>query len=124
MSAFSAHGGEQPAQGYDFVSTRTHDGRTVRLLTLIDEYTRECLALRVARRLGSLDVLDTVADVMLRRGIPTLLRSDNGPEFIAACLRQWLAAVGVGTLYIEPGSESYRERRRPNLLNQATSACS
>ena len=63
---------------YDFVSTRTHDGRTVRLLTLIDEHTRECLALRVARRLGSLDVLDTVADVMLRRGIPTHLRSDNG----------------------------------------------
>ena len=63
---------------YDFVSTRTHDGRTVRLLTLIDEHTRECLALRVARRLGSLDVLDTVADVMLRRGIPTHLRSDYG----------------------------------------------
>ena len=63
---------------YDFVSTRTHDGRTVRLRTLIDEHTRECVALRVARRLESLDVLDTVADVMLRRGIPTHLRSDNG----------------------------------------------
>ena len=62
---------------YDFVSTRTHDGRTVRLLTLIDEYTRECLALRVARRLGSLDVMDAVADVMLMRGIPAHLRADN-----------------------------------------------
>ena len=109
---------------YDFVSTRTHDGRTVRLLTLIDEHTRECLALRVARRLGSLDVLDTVADVMLRRGIPTHLRSDNGPEFIAACLRQWLAAVGVGTLYIEPGSpwengycESFNSKLRDEFLN-------
>ena len=109
---------------YDFVSTRTHDGRTVRLRTLIDEHTRECVALRVARRLGSLDVLDTVADVMLRRGIPTHLRSDNGPECIAACLRQWLAAVGGGTCYIEPGSpwehgygESFNSKLRDEFLN-------
>jgi putative transposase len=108
---------------YDFVSTRTHDGRTVRVLTLIDEYTRECLALRVARRLGSLDVLDTVADVMLMRGIPVHLRSDNGPEFIAACVRQWLATMGVGTLYIEPGSpwengycESFNSKLRDEFL--------
>ena len=109
---------------YDFVSTRTHDGRTVRLLTLIDEYTRECLALRVARRLGSLDVMDAVADVMLMRGIPAHLRSDNGPEFIAACVRQWLAALGVRTLYIEPGSpwengycESFNSKLRDEFLN-------
>ena len=109
---------------YDFVSTRTHDGRTVRLLTLIDEYTRECLALRVARRLGSLDVMDAVADVMLMRGIPAHLRSDNGPEFIAACVRQWLAALGVRTLYIEPGRpwengycESFNSKLRDEFLN-------
>jgi transposase InsO family protein len=65
----------------------------VRVLTLIDEYTRECLALRVARRLNSLDVIDTLADVMLTRGIPGHLRTDNGSEFIAACVRQFLATV-------------------------------
>jgi transposase InsO family protein len=89
---------------YDFVSARTHDGRTLRLLTLIDEYTRECLAIRVARRLGSQEVIETLADVMLVRGIPEYLRSDNGPEFVARELRQWLAKLGAGTLYIEPGS--------------------
>ena len=89
---------------YDFVSARTHDGRTLRLLTLIDEYTRECLAIRVARRLGSAEVLETLADVMLWHGIPEYIRSDNGPEFIAKELRQWLAKPGTGTLYIEPGS--------------------
>ena len=109
---------------YDFVSTRTHDGRTVRLLTLVDEYTRECLALRVARRLGSLDVMDAVAAGMLMRGIPAHLRSDNGPEFIAACVRQWLAALGVRTRYIEPGSpwengycESFNSKLRDEFLN-------
>ena len=88
---------------YDFVSARTHDGRTLRLLTLIDEYTRECLAIRVARRLGSAEVLETLADVMLWHGIPEYIRSDNGPEFIAKELRQWLAKLGTRTLYIEPG---------------------
>jgi len=109
---------------YDFVSTRTHDGRSVRVLTLIDEYTRECLALRVARRLNSLDVIDTLADVTLTRGIPGHLRSDNGSEFIAACVRQWLATVGVQTLYIEPGSpwengycESFNSKLRDEFLN-------
>lgn len=80
---------------YDFVSATTHDGRTLRLLALIDEYTRECLAIRVARRLGSHEVLDTLADVTLWRGIPEHIRSDNGPEFIARALRQWLTTLGA-----------------------------
>ena len=88
---------------YDFVSALTHDGRSLRLLTLIDEYTRECLAIRVARRLGSQEVIETLADVMLVRGIPEYLRSDNGPELVARELRKWLANLGIGTLYIEPG---------------------
>jgi len=72
---------------YDFVSARTQEGRRLRILTLIDEYTRECLALRVARRLNSWDVIETLSDVMLWRGIPQHLRSDNGPEFVSQPLR-------------------------------------
>jgi putative transposase len=109
---------------YDFVSAVTHDGRTLRILVLIDEYTRECLALRVERRLNSLDVIDTLADVMLRRGIPEHIRSDNGPEFIARELQRWLAKVGTQTLYIERGSpwengycESFNGKLRDELLN-------
>ena len=109
---------------YDFVSAMTHDGRTLRILTLIDEYTRECLALRVARRLNSLEVIDTLADVMLQRGIPEHIRSDNGPEFIARELQRWLAKVGTRTLYIERGSpwengycESFNGKLRDELLN-------
>ena len=78
---------------YDFVSAQTHDGRTLRLLTLIDEYTRECLAIRVARRLSSQDVIETLADVMLVRGIPEHIRSDNGPEMTAKiCASGWPAS--------------------------------
>src|SRR6266852_5787685 len=109
---------------YDFVSAMTQDGRTLRILTLIDEYTRECLALRVARRLNSLEVIDTLADVMLERGIPEHIRSDNGPEFIARELRQWLGRVGTQTLYIERGSpwengycESFNGKLRDECLN-------
>jgi len=109
---------------YDFVSAVTHDGRTLRILVLIDEYTRECLALRVERRLNSLDVIDTLADVMLRRGIPEHIRSDNGPEFIARELQKWLANVGTRTLYIERGSpwengycESFNGKLRDECLN-------
>jgi putative transposase len=94
------------------------------LLTLIDEYTRECLAIRVARRLGSQEVIETLADVMLVRGIPEYLRSDNGPEFVARELRKWLANLGTGTLYIEPGSpwengycESFNGKLRDECLN-------
>ena len=89
---------------YDFVSTKTHDGRTVRMLNLIDEYTRECFAIRTERRLGSKDVLETLADVMIAHGVPEHIRSDNGPEFVAKELRKWLAKAGTKTMYIEPGS--------------------
>ena len=109
---------------YDFVSAMTHDGRTLRMLTLIDEYTRECLAIRVARRLGSYEVIEALADVMLWRGIPENIRSDNGPEFVAKELRKWLGSLGTGTLYIEPGSpwengycESFNGKLRDECLN-------
>ena len=109
---------------YDFVSAMTHDGRTIRMLTMIDEYTRECLAIRVARRLGSYEVIEALADVMLGRGVPENIRSDNGAEFVAKELRKWLANVGTGTLYIEPGSpwengycESFNGKLRDECLN-------
>ncbi|MGC1222050.1 MAG: IS3 family transposase [Candidatus Sulfotelmatobacter sp.] len=109
---------------YDFVKAMTHDGRALRILVVIDEYTRECLALRVARRLGSLQVIETLADVMLVRGIPEHIRSDNGPEFIAKELRKWLGQLGTKTLYIEPGSpwengycESFNGKLRDEFLN-------
>ena len=109
---------------YDFVEAQTHDGRKVRLMTLIDEFTRECLAIRVARRINSLGVLETMADAMLVRGIPEHIRSDNGPEMTAKIVRNWLANVGAKTLYIEPGSpwengycENFNGKLRDELLN-------
>jgi transposase InsO family protein len=109
---------------YDFVQAMTHDGRALRILVVIDEYTRECLALRVERRLGSLQGIETLADVMLVRGIPEHIRSDNGPEFIATELRKWLSKLGTKTLYIEPGSpwengycESFNGKLRDEFLN-------
>jgi transposase InsO family protein len=109
---------------YDFVSARTHDGRALRILALIDEYTRECLALRVARRLNRRDVIETLSDGMLWRGIPEPLRSDNGPEFVAQQLRDWMKTLGTGALYIEPGSpwengygESFNGKLRDECLN-------
>jgi len=109
---------------YDFVSAKTHDGRTLRMLTVIDEYTRECLAIRVARRLGRYEVIEALADVMLFRGVPENIRSDNGAEFVAKELRQWLAKLGTGTLYITPGSpwengycESFNGKLRDECLN-------
>ena len=109
---------------YDFVQTRTAEGRAVRLLTLMDEYTRECLAIRVERQLSSEEVIETLADLFVRRGVPAYLRSDNGPEFVAQTLRDWLARLEVGTLYIEPGSpwengyiESFNGKLRDELLN-------
>ena len=109
---------------YDFVSARTHDGKLLRILTLIDEYTRECLALRVARRLNSQDVIETLSEVMLWRAIPEYIRSDNGPEFVARQLRDWLQGLGTRPLYIEPGSpwengycESFNGKLREECLN-------
>jgi putative transposase len=109
---------------WDFVMERTHDGRVLKILVLIDEYTRTCLALHVARQIRSNDVIDALADVMVEHGVPAYLRSDNGPEMIATNLRRWLAAVGSQTLYIEPGSpwengycESFNGKFRDELLN-------
>lgn len=109
---------------WDFVMDRTDDGRPIKILTLIDEFTRECLAIHVARRIRASDVIDIFADVMQTRGVPEHLRSDNGPEMIAKNLRRWLARVGAKTLYITPGSpwengycESFNGRLRDELLN-------
>ena len=109
---------------YDFVACRTSDGRPLRLLNLIDEFTRECLSIDVARRLTADDVLERLTDLFVRRGVPGYVRSDNGSEFTATAVRQWLARVGVRTLYIEPGSpwengyvESFNGRLRDELLN-------
>ena len=109
---------------YDFVAERTHDGRAVRILAIVDEYTRECLALRVARSLKSEDVLETLADLFVQRGTPAYIRSDNGPEFTAKAVREWLERVEVQTLFIEPGSpcengyvESFNGKFRDELLN-------
>ncbi len=89
---------------FDFVEARTNDGRRLRLMTLIDEFSRRCLAIHVARRINALGVIETLADVMLFQGIPVYIRSDNGPEMVAKVLRQWLTELGSKSLYIEPGS--------------------
>ena len=109
---------------FDFVETRTNDGRRLRLMTLIDEFSRRCLAIHVARRINALDVIETLADVMLFEGIPAYIRSDNGPEMVAKVLRQWLKRLGSKSLYIEPGSpwengycESFNGKLRDELLN-------
>ena len=109
---------------YDFVAERTHDGRTLKLLTVVDEHTRECLAIVVARRITSHEVIMTLADLFLAYGIPEHIRSDNGPEFVAKAVREWLADLGVQTLFIEPGSpwengyiESFNSKLRDELLN-------
>ena len=112
---------------YDFVQTRTEDGRGVRLLTVMDEYTWECLAIRAARSIRPPDVIETLAQVMLTRGVPDHIRSDNGPEFTARAVREWLGRVGASTLYIEPGSpwengyiESFNGKLRDELLDRET----
>ena len=110
---------------YDFVQARTHDGRAFRMLTVIDEFTRECLAIDVARRLSSEDVLERLSDLFVRRGVPDHVRSDNGSEFTARSVRDWLGRVGVRTLFIEPGSpwengyvESFNGKLRDELMNR------
>jgi transposase InsO family protein len=109
---------------YDFVEDRTHDGRKYRMLNVIDEFTHECLAIRVARRLKAIDVIDVLSDLFILRGVPGHIRSDNGPEFVAKALREWIGAVGAKTAYITPGSpwengyvESFNARLRDELLN-------
>ena len=103
---------------------RTHDGRAFRTLNVLDEFTRESLAIRVRRKLSSTDVIDVLTDLFILRGIPAYVRSDNGPEFVAEAVRRWITAVGARTAFIEPGSpwengyiESFNARLRDELLN-------
>ena len=110
---------------YDFVQGRTHDGRSFRMLTLIDEFTRECLSIDVARQLNSEDVLERLTWLMVTRGVPNHIRSDNGPEFTAKVVRKWLERMGVRTLFVEPGSpwengyvESFNGKLADELLER------
>ena len=109
---------------YDFVMDRTHDGRAYRLLTVIDEHSRQCLAIRTERRQNQETVLETLADLFLLHGPPDYIRSDNGAEFTATAVREWLHRLDVQTLFIEPGSpwengynESFNGKLRDELLN-------
>lgn len=106
------------------MAARTHDGRPLRLLTILDEYTRECLAIQVERRLGTDDVLGRLTELLIFRGVPEYIRSDNGAEFTSLAVREWLKELGVQTLFIEPGSpwengyiESFNGKLRDELLN-------
>lgn len=109
---------------YDFVADRLSNGKKIRMLTVIDEYSRTCLAIRVDHRLNSDHVLDTLSDLFLSEGMPDYIRSDNGSEFTAHTLKAWLHQLKVKTAYIEPGSpwengynESFNGRLRDELLN-------
>jgi len=110
---------------YDFMADRTSDGRPFRILTIIDEYTRECLAIVVDRRITSQDVIDKLFQLFVFRGVPKHIRSDNGSEFTARAVRAWLSRLGVKTLFIEKGSpwengyiESFNGKLRDELLNR------
>jgi len=116
--------GKRSAAEKDFVQDRTADGRVYRTLNIIDEFTREALMIRVDRKLNSTDVVDALTDLFIQRGTPEFIRSDNGPEFIALKVRDWISAVGAKTAYITPGSpwengycESFNARFRDELLN-------
>ena len=109
---------------YDFVADRTHDGRPIKMLTVIDEYSRECLAIVVEQRLQSDDVLSCITELFVKHGPPEHIRSDNGSEFTARVVHQWLKRLGVQTLFIEPGrpwengyNESFNGKFRDELLN-------
>lgn len=110
---------------YDFVMDRTSDGRSFRMLTILDEHSRECLSIPIKRRLTSQDVLDELYRLFLLRGTPEYIRSDNGSEFTAKVVREWLHDLGVKTLFIEPGSpwengyiESFNGKLRDDLLDR------
>jgi transposase InsO family protein len=110
---------------YDFVEDRTHDGRKYRMLNVLDEFTHESLAIRVARKLKAIDVIDVLSDLFIARGVPGHIRSDNGPEFVAKAVQEWIGAVGAKTAYIAPASpwengyiESFNARLRDELLNE------
>lgn len=109
---------------YDIVHERTHDGRTLKIFTVIDEFTRESLAISVSRTLTSQEVIEQLADLFLVRGVPEHIRSDNGPEFTAKAVIQWLQSLEVKPLFIEPGSpwengyiESFNGKLRYELLD-------
>lgn len=109
---------------YDMMMARTHDGRAFRMLTIIDEYTRESLCIKVARSITAEDVIQQLTDLFIRMGVPEHVRSDNAPEFTAKAIRKWLNDIEVKTLYIEPGSpwengyiESFNGKLRDELLN-------
>ena len=89
---------------YDFVHHHTDEGKAFRTLNILNEHSRECLAIRVKRKLNSTEVIDAVTDLFIWRCVPAYIRSDNGPEFIAQAVRDWIAAVGAKTAYIEPGA--------------------
>lgn len=110
---------------WDFIHDRTSNGRSLKWISVVDEYTRECLVLEVGRSLTAVDVIDAIAESMKRRGAPKHIRSDNGPEFIAGALQRWLERAKVKTLYVAPGSpwqngyaESFHARLRDELLEQ------
>ncbi len=112
---------------YDFVADRTSDGRPLKMLTVVDEFTRECLAIDVERRADAMRVLERLAALFIERGAPDYLRSDNGGEFTARAVRNWLNRVGVKTLFIAPGSpwengyvESFNGKFRDECLNGET----
>jgi len=109
---------------YDLMSARTHDGRALRILNIMDEYTRECLDITVERSITAQTVIHKLADLFMARGVPDHIRSDNGPEFTARAIRKWLKELGVRTLFIEPGSpwengyiESFNGKLRDEFLN-------
>lgn len=109
---------------YDFVSDRTRDGRPIKILNIVDEYTKECIASYVARRIRSREVIFILADLFLERGAPTHIRSDNGPEFVARKLLEWFKTLDIAPLFIEPGSpwengycESFNGKMRYELLD-------
>ncbi len=110
---------------YDFFHCRTDDGKAFRTLNILDEFSRECLAIRLKRKLNSTDEIDALTDLLILRGQPAYVRRDNGPEFVAQAVRDWIAAVGAKTAYIEPESpwengyvESFNARFRNELLNR------
>ena len=110
---------------YDFVHHRTDDGKAFRTLNILDEFSRECLAIRIRRTLNGTDVIDALADLFILRGVPAYIRSDNGPEFIAEAVRDWIAAVGAQTAYITPGSpweNGYNERFNGTLRREVLNA--
>lgn len=109
---------------YDFVADRTSNGKAIRMLNVIDEYTRECLTIHIGRKITATDLVDALTELFVTRGTPEYIRSDNGPEFVAENLREYLQCVGVNTAFIEPGSpwengyiESFNGKLRDELLN-------